>query len=88
MLYVAGSSPGVAGIVSEDKNGFLVPLGNAQAFTSAVACLLEKESLRDKMSVFASKDMAENHNIEQMAGTLDQIAGQLIANSKIQKATL
>jgi len=76
---VAGLSPGVEGIVSNERNGLLVPQGDATTFSNAIARLLEDRSLLKAMSVAAHNDMIENHGLQQMSLSLGKIAQEALS---------
>lgn len=78
---VAGRSPGVEGIVTNDRNGLLVPLSDAAAFANAVARLLDERPLRQSMSVAAHHDMIRNHGIAQMSESLGNLAHEMTAGT-------
>jgi glycosyltransferase involved in cell wall biosynthesis len=75
---VAGRSAGVEGIVTDNRNGLLVPLGDADAFSDAVAYLLDDSSLLSSMSVAGHMDMIDHHGMEKMSKLLGQLAHEVL----------
>ena len=67
---VAGSSPGVAGIVAHGETGLLVPQGDAGAFAAAVRALLDS-GRRAAFGQAARRRALARHDIAAAAGRLD-----------------
>lgn len=65
---VATDIYGHRGLVEDGKNGFLVPVGDAQAIREALARLTEDDGLREKMGR-ASRAKAEQYSWERTART-------------------
>lgn len=78
---VAGCSAGVEGIVSNNTNGILVPLGDAQAFGAAVSRLLDNPAQRHDMARAAHRAMTKSHGIEQMSSFLGNLAEEVTSGA-------
>jgi glycosyltransferase involved in cell wall biosynthesis len=77
---VAGRSPGVAGIVSHQRNGILVDVGDvgdATAFAHAIVRLIDDEGLRANLSRQACLDMVAGHDVKAMSVILGNHAQTL-----------
>ncbi len=74
---VSGSSPGVEGIVSSERNGIMVPVGNAKAFGKAIVRLLDNRPLRNSMSQAAHDKIVEDHGLQQISSTLGLLAKEV-----------
>ncbi len=75
---VAGRSGGVPTIVANGETGLLPPEGDAQAFTEAVAALLDDQERREAMGRAAMQRTARDHDIGTAAATLDSHLRRLV----------
>ena len=64
---IAGSSGGVGDIVRDGKTGVLTPVGDVKAFSDAINLLCANKSKLAKMSLAATKIMAEEHSVDYAA---------------------
>jgi glycosyltransferase involved in cell wall biosynthesis len=59
---VAGRTGGVPAVVADGVTGFLTAVGDAQAFASAVARLLEAPAERVRLAAAARERIAAHHD--------------------------
>ena len=65
-------------IISSGYNGILVGKNNSRAFAQALGMLIEKESLRKRLSENAKKSVAEHFNINQMFDSYRSLFSDLV----------
>ena len=75
---IAGTSPGVAGIVANGVTGRLVDAGAPGHFADAVAELLDNMKERAEMGAAARQKSMTRHGIKTAAATLDQALSPLL----------
>jgi len=74
---IAGDTGGVAQVVAHENSGLLVPVGNAGAFASALARLLDDPASRKALATAAAAKALAEHDVKvaavQLKGILDGI---------------
>jgi glycosyltransferase involved in cell wall biosynthesis len=70
---VAGSSPGVEGIVGDGTTGLLAPQGDTAALTAQIARLLDDADLRRTLGAAARRRVIEHHDLPHAAALLDTL---------------
>ena len=68
---VAGTGGGVAAIVADGETGALVEPGDADAFATAVARLLDDPAARQRMGAAALEAIAREHGLDGAAAQID-----------------
>ncbi len=63
LAVVAGNAGGVPAVVGDGESGILAAVGDAQAFASAVARLLDDGALRERMGRAAQKRVRTEHDL-------------------------
>ena len=70
---IAGNSGGVSGVVNAPTCGVLVEPGDSEAFTTAVAKLLDEPEYRQAMASRAQQHTWEHHSLSAGASILNQV---------------
>lgn len=78
---VAGSSPGVAGIVDSGTTGLLTPAGDDEAFARALAGLMAHPERREAMRKAALDKTGEKHGLSRAARLLDGVLTKLVGTA-------
>jgi len=82
---VAGDAGGVGAVVSAGRTGFLVPLGNADAFASATERLLVDRALRRHMGREASAYASAEHDLPVAAARIDALLRRVVSEHATRK---
>jgi glycosyltransferase involved in cell wall biosynthesis len=78
LAVVAGGSGGVGDIVSNGATGIVTPVGDAGAFASAVAALIDDPEERRRMGAAARRKVLAEHGLAGAARQLDAVLRELI----------
>lgn len=70
---VASNLDGIAEVVTDGKEGFLVAPGDAKEFADRVARLLESESLASAMAAEARAKIEAKHSVERMTSAVEAV---------------
>jgi glycosyltransferase involved in cell wall biosynthesis len=70
---VASALDGIAEVVEDGRDGFLVPSGDAPGFTDRICRLVETPSLRDQIGEAASEKITRRFSAGRMCGEVEQI---------------
>jgi glycosyltransferase involved in cell wall biosynthesis len=76
---IAGGSGGVGDIVSNGATGVVTPVGDAGAFASAVAALIDDPEERARMGAAARRKVSAEHTLAGAARHLDAMLHELVA---------
>ncbi len=75
---VAYENGGIAGVVEQNKTGFLIELDNNAAFDAAILRLLQDEPLRQQMGRAAVAAVQKNHDLQKNYQQIDRIIKDLV----------
>lgn len=80
---VGAATPGVAAVVSADRTGLLVPVGDVAAFAAATRRLIGDAASRGRMSAAAFAYVREHHDIPRAATQLDTLLRGVCAAHRV-----
>jgi len=78
---VAFHNGGIAEVVHDKISGFLTPLYDMPAFTDAIQCLLDDDSLRRQMGEAATRHVQTAHDINRNYREIEIVIQRLLASS-------
>ncbi|HEY5890750.1 MAG TPA: glycosyltransferase [Acidimicrobiia bacterium] len=77
---VATSVGGVPSVIENDASGLLVPAGDSSALATAMASLIEDESLRRRLGARGGIHARANHGLEAMIRSVESLYADLLAD--------
>lgn len=79
---VASDVGGIPEIITDGRNGILVPVGNSDAVVNALDELIDHKCLRKEMGGNARKVVEERFSIDNMLSRLDDIYSSMLTNDR------
>ncbi len=79
---VVSDIPANCSLVRHEENGYVVPVGNSKALADALVTLLNDEELSVRLGTAAHQTIEEQYTIEQIAGRLLNLYGELIERDR------
>lgn len=76
---IAASSQGPSEIITDERNGLLVPVDDSQSLGSAIERLIANPGLAAKLARQGRDDYAEQYSVEKIIGQYQQLFNQLCA---------
>ncbi len=70
---ISTSMPPITRVIRERETGLLIPEGNSEALNEAIACLIEKPSLAEKIGKAARKEVQKSFSWATFAANLSRI---------------
>ncbi len=80
LAIVGGDTFGVPDVVADGISGFLAPEGDAEAFATALARLLDTPGLSARMGAAARAHILDRHGLTAGSTRLDALLGQALRN--------
>lgn len=82
---VAAAVGGIPEVVMHEKNGLLVPPGDATALAQAIIRLLNDGNLRSKLADAAYGPIQKTHSLETMTDKIFRLYGELLVKADIKR---
>jgi glycosyltransferase involved in cell wall biosynthesis len=70
---------GISNIVANDKNGFIVPSNDVEAFSTALLRMVEDDELRSAMKHFSDSDTASQFNYRRLVSDISNLYSRLLS---------